>query len=214
VLGFVSPKPSTVLLVLMLINVTIGAFLSNVASTTLTLSLALPIVRSLNPRDPFIKAILFGSAWSGNCGGMPTTIASPQNVHAPKVIADAGTPVSFLAWLVFAVPVSLLLCVREWFCLTRRFPSGNERFISLPGAAEEPWSAVHRISRVHVRHNLPLDTRRPFGLVHRAHRHQNGRKIETVEHSFSNWPDRIGLTGYSANVNCALHFESQSSPPV
>jgi phosphate transporter len=143
VLGLVSPRPSTVLLVLMLINVTIGAFLSNVASTTLTLSLALPIIRSLNPRDPFIKAILFGIAWSGNCGGMPTTIASPQNVIATKVVADSDSPVSFLSWLVFGVPVSLVLCVGQWFYLTRRFVSGNERFIAPSAACEEPWSSVH-----------------------------------------------------------------------
>jgi phosphate transporter len=110
VLNFVTPTPPTILIVLMLINVSIGAFLSNVASTTLTLSLALPIIRSLNPRDPFIKAILFGIAWSGNCGGMPTTIASPQNVIAAKVVNDAGTHVSFLGWLVFGVPVAILLC--------------------------------------------------------------------------------------------------------
>jgi phosphate transporter len=143
VLGLVSPRPSTVLLVLMLINVTIGAFLSNVASTTLTLSLALPIIRSLNPRDPFIKAILFGIAWSGNCGGMPTTIASPQNVIATKVVADSGAPVPFLSWLIFGVPVSLVLCVGQWFYLTRRFASGNERFVAPSASCEEPWSGVH-----------------------------------------------------------------------
>jgi phosphate transporter len=126
----------------MLINVSIGAFLSNVASTTLTLSLALPIIRSLNPRDPFIKAMLFGIAWSGNCGGMPTTIASPQNVIAAKVVHDAGTHVSFLGWLVFGVPVSVLLCIGQWLYLVYRFPT-SER-IALPSAAnEEQWSPKH-----------------------------------------------------------------------
>jgi phosphate transporter len=142
ILSLVSPRPSTVLLVLMLINVAIGAFLSNVASTTLTLSLALPIIRSLHPRDPFIKAILFGIAWSGNCGGMPTTIASPQNVIAVKVVGDANSPVSFVTWLFFGVPVSLILCVAEWFYLVKRFQPA-ERLIQTPGSREEPWSARH-----------------------------------------------------------------------
>jgi anion transporter len=143
ILGLVSPRPSTILLVLMLINVTIGAFLSNVASTTLTLSLALPIIRTLNPRDPFIKAMLFGIAWSGNCGGMPTTIASPQNVIAAKVVSDANSPVSFVSWLCFGVPVSLILCFSEWFYLIKRFQGGSDRIPTPPSGREEPWSCKH-----------------------------------------------------------------------
>jgi phosphate transporter len=144
VLHLVSPKRSTILLVLMLINVTIGAFLSNVASTTLTLSLSLPIIRSLNPRDPYIKAMLLGIAWSGNCGGQPTTIASPQNVIAAKVVADAGSPVSFLGWVFFGTTVSVLLCIGQWFYLIVRFHISRTEVITVPPAVgEEPWSSRH-----------------------------------------------------------------------
>jgi phosphate transporter len=144
VLGLVSPKRSTVLLVLMLINVAIGAFLSNVASTTLTLSLALPIIRSLNPKDPFVKALLLGIAWSGNCGGQPTTIASPQNVIAAKVVAEADSPVSFFGWIFFGTTVAIVLCVSQWFYLTVRFRIGVSEVISIPPAMnEESWSSRH-----------------------------------------------------------------------
>lgn len=144
ILGMVSPKPSTILLVLMLINVFIGAFLTNVASTTLTLSLALPIIRSLHPKDPFIKAILFGIAWSGNCGGMPTTIASPQNVIAAKVVNDAGRPVSFTVWLCFGVPVSLVMCGCQWLYLTMRFHNAHVERIVIPGVPpSDEWTRKH-----------------------------------------------------------------------
>lgn len=144
ILGMVSPRPSSILLVLMLINVAIGAFLTNVASTTLTLSLALPIIKSLNPKDPFIKALLFGIAWSGNCGGMPTTIASPQNVLAAKVVGDAGRPVSFTTWVCFGVPVSMIMVLVQWFYLTNRFYKGqSERIVCPPAPRDDPWTKKH-----------------------------------------------------------------------
>jgi phosphate transporter len=68
-----------------------------------------PIIRSRNPCDPFIRAILFGIFWTGNCGTMPTTIASQQNVFG-KVDDDSGIRVSFLILICFDVPASLILC--------------------------------------------------------------------------------------------------------
>lgn len=144
ILGLITPKPSTVLLVLMLINLFIGAFLSNVASTTLTLSLAIPIIKTLKPTDPFIKAILFGIAWSGNCGGQPTTIASPQNVIAAHVVNISGSHISFIDWITFGTPVSIILTLLQWFYLISIFPkSSNERLQIPTSSKEEPWSFRH-----------------------------------------------------------------------
>lgn len=144
ILSLITPKPSIVLLVLMLINLFIGAFLSNVASTTLTLSLAIPIIKTLHPTDPFIKALLFGIAWSGNCGGQPTTIASPQNVIAAHVVNEFGSNVSFLSWVTFGTPVSIILTILQWFYLITIFPkSSNARLQISTIGNEEPWSVKH-----------------------------------------------------------------------
>lgn len=144
ILSLVSPKPEIVLLVLMLINLSIGAFLSNVASTTLTLSLAMPIIRSLPPSDPFIKAILFGIAWSGNCGGQPTVIASPQNIIASHIIGSTDTHVSFMQWVFFGTPVAVFLTVAQWFYLTKAFPKASAQQIVIPAVKDEtPWSPKH-----------------------------------------------------------------------
>ena len=146
ILGMVTPKPAIVLLVLMMINVAIGAFLSNVASTTITLSLALPIIRSCKVSDPFIKAALFGIAWSGNCGGQPTTIASPQNVIAANVVNLAGAKVTFPDWVKFGTPVAIILTLAQWLYLIKVFrvtrdPTARLRIQT--NEKEEPWSLKH-----------------------------------------------------------------------
>jgi hypothetical protein len=57
-------------------------WISNVPSSVLCVSIALPIVHQLPSGDPFAKALLLGIAFSNNIGGMTTPIASPQNVIA------------------------------------------------------------------------------------------------------------------------------------
>jgi hypothetical protein len=57
-------------------------WISNVPSSVLCVSIALPIVHQLPHGDPFAKALLLGIAFSNNIGGMTTPIASPQNVIA------------------------------------------------------------------------------------------------------------------------------------
>ncbi|KAH0785659.1 Sodium:sulfate symporter transmembrane region family protein [Histomonas meleagridis] len=122
----------------------VGSFLSNVTSTTLTLSLAMPIIKTLNPTDPFAKAILFGIAWSGNCGGMPTTIASPQNVIAVRVVNDSGSHISFLQWCFFAFPTSTTLCLIQWLYLVKVFSVGSHDRIKVQSTnEEEKWTFQH-----------------------------------------------------------------------
>ena len=123
----ISRKSNTVLLTIMLINFWSAGFLSNIASTTLTLTFSMPIIRSLDPDDPFIKSLLFGLAWSGNAGGMITTIASSQNILAIKYINESGkTSINFLEWIAFAGPIGLVCVLFFWVYLVIIFKPNHE----------------------------------------------------------------------------------------
>lgn len=140
-----SKNPKIILLTLMLLNLFIAAFLSNVASTTLILTFSIPIIRSLDPDDPYIKAILFGIAWSGNAGGMPTPIASPQNVLALDYMKGSkNSNISFIEWMAFGFPVSILICVSEWAYLIFRFkPKRATINVSENSNNFDPWNLKH-----------------------------------------------------------------------
>lgn len=151
-LHHVSPKPQFVLFALMLLNFFIAAFLSNVASTTLVLTFSLPIIRSLDPDDKFIKAILFGLAWSGNAGGMPTTIASPQNILAIKYINDQElhpdqNPISFIQWMAFAAPTAIVILILDWVYLLIIFRPSSSR-VDIPSNEDsfKPWTFNHTLA--------------------------------------------------------------------
>lgn len=148
IIGHISPKPKLILGAIMLLNFVIAAFLSNVASTTLVLTFSLPIIRSLDPEDPFVKALLFGMAWSGNCGGMPTTIASPQNILAVGYInEDNPNPISFVKWMAFAFPSALVILFLFWLYLIIRFKPQNPMLPPLNQEHEfKPWSWKHTLA--------------------------------------------------------------------
>jgi phosphate transporter len=106
----------------MVLNFATAAFLSNIASTTLLLTFSLPIIRSLDPSEPYIKALLLGLAWSGNAGGMVTTIASVQNILAIKYINESGSmSISFVAWTAFAGPTAVVCLLFDYFYTRLRF---------------------------------------------------------------------------------------------
>jgi phosphate transporter len=148
-LSKISPKSSIILFTIMVLNFSTAAFLSNIASTTLLLTFSLPIIRSLDPSEPFIRALLFGLAWSGNAGGMVTTIASVQNILAIKYINESsGTSISFIEWVAFAGPTAFAILIGQYFYIRFRFPT-ELRYIHVEAPREYgPWTWRHTFAVV------------------------------------------------------------------
>jgi phosphate transporter len=141
-------NPRLMLLALMVLNVVTSSFLSSASASTLMLAFTLPIIRRLDPDDPFVKALLFGLGWSGNCGNMPSWIASPQNLMALNEFLSlsnaADNKLNFIRWLGFGFPVSLVLCLLEWVYLCWMYPP-RRHFVSVAGYSTEfrPWVLRH-----------------------------------------------------------------------
>jgi di/tricarboxylate transporter len=45
---------------------------------------------------------------------MGTIIGSPPNALAAGVLADAGSPMDFLRWMIYGLPIALLLTLLAW----------------------------------------------------------------------------------------------------
>lgn len=144
-LSKISKKPRVVLFTIMLLNFTTAAFLSNIASTTLLLTFSLPIIRSLDPDEPFIKALLLGLAWSGNAGGMVTTIASVQNILAIKYINESGAvSISFIEWIAFAGPTAVVVLIVYYLYTILRYRTKLEIiFVDMKEKSFGPWTWQH-----------------------------------------------------------------------
>jgi sodium-dependent dicarboxylate transporter 2/3/5 len=96
--------------------------MSNTATTALMLTLIVPALRQIPVGHPFRKALVLAVPMSANIAGMSTPIASPPNAIAMSYITRAGLEISFVGWMVVAVPLVLLLLGLTWWWLLRTYP--------------------------------------------------------------------------------------------
>lgn len=109
-----------------------AALLSMWVSNTATTMMLLPIAASLagapkdqtEPMDParraFATALMLGVAYAASIGGLATPVGSPPNALAVGYLAQThGIHLSFADWMMFGVPVVLILLPLSWLVLTR-----------------------------------------------------------------------------------------------
>jgi len=74
----------------------------------------------------FAIGLLLAVAYASSIGGIATLIGSPPNGIASRFIAQTyGTEVTFLGWMAFGLPFTLLFLPTAWLILTRwLFPAG------------------------------------------------------------------------------------------
>ncbi|MFP3340414.1 anion permease, partial [Micrococcus sp. SIMBA_131] len=64
------------------------------------------------PRFNFGKAIMLGIAYSASIGGLATLIGTPPNTIFAAVVNELyGIEISFARWMMFGVPLTVLLLI-------------------------------------------------------------------------------------------------------
>ena len=126
-------KPSRVLLGLMLITGVLSMWMSNTATTATIMAVVLPIIHRLEKTDKLRVGLALGIPFAANLGGIGTPIGTPPNAIVLGAIAkinpETGMPVgqcTFLQWMMFAVPLAMLLLVLAWGLLLFMFPSSKK----------------------------------------------------------------------------------------
>ncbi len=115
-------KPSSILFGFMFATAFLSMWMSNTATTALMMAVALTIFHKLEPDDGFRKALAIGIPFSANVGGMGTPIGTPPNAIAMGLLREKGLEISFFKWMLFAVPIEVLLLFFTWFILLKFFP--------------------------------------------------------------------------------------------
>lgn len=116
-------SPVSILFGFMFATAFLSMWMSNTATTALMMAVALTIFHRLDPDDGFRKALALGIPFSANIGGMGTPIGTPPNAIAMGILREKGIEISFFKWMIFAVPLELILLVFTWFLLSKLFPA-------------------------------------------------------------------------------------------
>lgn len=126
---------SRIILGFMTATAFLSMWISNTATTLLMMPIGLAVIHhrmdnTNHEGKKFGKALMLGIAYSASIGGMATLIGTPPNLVFSGVVKQLyQTEINFVDWMLFALPITLLLLGICWKYLTTiafRFSSGPE----------------------------------------------------------------------------------------
>lgn len=157
----IGSSPSRIVLGFMAASAFLSMWVSNTATTAMMMPIGVAVAAAISdavhgpdrrpgPGEfPFAVCLMIGCAYASSIGGFATLIGTPPNVFLAGFLESTlNIRISFLRWLLFALPMTLVLLPAVWLWLTRfAFPI---RIRAIPGGAapiRAAYEALGPISR-------------------------------------------------------------------
>jgi sodium-dependent dicarboxylate transporter 2/3/5 len=137
IIRFVGTKPKQLIGGVMAATAFLSMWISNTATAVMMLPIALSVIKALSfgENSKFSESMLLGVAYSASIGGMATIIGTPPNlVFVGFMEQKLGRVVTFTEWLVWALPLSILLLLFTWYVLTYR--------LRIKGGASQTYTGI------------------------------------------------------------------------
>ncbi|WP_350287271.1 DASS family sodium-coupled anion symporter [uncultured Croceitalea sp.] len=142
IINLIGTSVSKIMLGFMVATAFLSMWISNTATAVMMLPIGMAIVSQLkdNPATPKNETVVFGKAlmlaigYSASIGGVATLIGTPPNLVLSGILQETyGIELSFMQWMKFGLPISVLLLGICWVYLTRfaftfeqkHFPGGK-----------------------------------------------------------------------------------------
>lgn len=131
IVQFTGTKGNRIILGFIMATGFISMWLSNTATTMMMYPIAvsvISVVYSKHETNRYVKnfalCIMLAIAYASNFGGIATIIGTPPNVaYASFISKKYGIDISFVDWMLVAMPVSILLLISLYFVLINLFPN-------------------------------------------------------------------------------------------
>ena len=128
--AFIKPfgtRPRVVLLGIMLITANFSMWMSNTATAAMMITLIAPIAAQLDENSPLRKSFFLAVPLAANIGGMGTPIGTPPNAIAFGALQGLGIHITFIGWMVFAIPLMVMMLLLGWVLLIMFYPPPRGR---------------------------------------------------------------------------------------
>ncbi len=124
ILRFTGVSPANILLGFMLSSFFLSMWISNTATVMMMMPIVISITQQL---DEFMSAkstykvgLLLGVAYSASIGGIATLVGTPPNLSFVRIFSiyfPNAPEISFSKWLIFALPLALIIFAFTWLIL-------------------------------------------------------------------------------------------------
>jgi len=146
-------SPPRLVLGFMVASAFLSMWVSNTATTAMMMPIGVAVIAEISravhgakrpaPGEfPFAVCLMLGCAYGASIGGFSTLIGTPPNVFLAGFLSEQlDIEITFVRWLAFAMPLTVLLLPLTWLWLTRvAFPI---RIKDIPGG-REPVRAAYQ----------------------------------------------------------------------
>ena len=157
IVKFTGTTPEKVVLGFMIATAFMSMWISNTASTVVMLPIAISVIKLLiDDKDGFTKgdknfalSIMLGIAFGANAGGIATVIGTPPNSVLIGLLENQyNIQISFVTWMSFGLPFSLLMITAVYFVLVKwMFPCNDIVFNSSANLIHEEVEKLGKISK-------------------------------------------------------------------
>jgi len=120
----VGTSPRRIILGFMLGTAFLSMWISNTATATMMLPIALAVGEMFRPEDQvgpfeFGIALMLGIAYAASIGGVATLIGTPPNAIMAAAVSELlGEEIGFVQWMAVGLPVTIIFLPVTWFVLT------------------------------------------------------------------------------------------------
>ena len=118
-------KTDRIVLGMMLSTSLISMWIPNTAAASIMAPIAVGILKLLNVekgRSNFGKALMIGIAYAASIGGIGTPVGTPPvPITISNIERSTGLSIGFLQWMLWGVPITLVLTFVAWFLLVRLY---------------------------------------------------------------------------------------------
>jgi sodium-dependent dicarboxylate transporter 2/3/5 len=149
--------PNRVVLGFMIATAFMSMWISNTASTVVMLPIAISVIKLLtDDANGFTKgdknfalSIMLGIAFAANAGGIATVIGTPPNSVLIGLLENQyNIQISFLTWMSFGLPFSIVMIVAVYFVLVKlMFPCKDILFTASVSLISEEIEKLGKISK-------------------------------------------------------------------
>jgi len=160
ILARVGGHPAALIGGFMIASAVLSMWISNTATTLMMVPIALSVAETVLGdkvfEHRFTIALLIGCAWASSIGGLGTIIGTPPNAFVVAFMEqEAGISISFLDWMLFGVPVVLVMVPAAWIVLTKIvFPLKKDEAMGGDAVIKEQVGALPKMSTAEMRVSL------------------------------------------------------------
>lgn len=128
-IGGTRGSSALLLLAAMFLTALLSMWISNIAAAALMFACIRPLTDRLDKGDLARRTLLLGVAFAANLGGIATPVGTGPNAIAIGWM-EGKAPVTFLSWMMFAVPLTVGMIVLAFLLIRRGVSGGPQKSVA------------------------------------------------------------------------------------